>query len=130
MNIKNVRAYQGNDGIVYLNLEDVARGLGFTTVATSGNEVVRWARVRGYLNEFDFGIYADNENTPAFIPENIFYKLCFKAKNETAKQFQDLVTDEVLPSIRKNGFYGTNEFLDIALNDPDLAINLIQNFKN
>ena len=52
--IKNVRAYQDENGIVQLNLEDVARGLGFTTVATSGNEVVRWNRVRQYLTEFSF----------------------------------------------------------------------------
>ena len=36
-------------GGAYLKLEDVARGLGFTTVATSCNEVIRWARVRQYL---------------------------------------------------------------------------------
>lgn len=40
-----------------------------------------------------------------FIPENIFYKLCMKANNETARKFQDLVCDEILPSIRKNGGY-------------------------
>ena len=35
--IQSVRGYMKND-TAYLNLEDVARGLGFTTVATSGNE--------------------------------------------------------------------------------------------
>ena len=40
-----------------------------------------------------------------FIPENHFYKLCFKAKNEAARNFQDIVTDEILPSIRKTGGY-------------------------
>ena len=103
--IKNVRAYQDENGIVQLNLEDVARGLGFTTVATSGNEVVRWNRVRQYLTEFSFATSCEKENLPEYIPENIFYKLCFKAKNEVARKFQDLVTDEVLPSIRKHGGY-------------------------
>lgn len=121
MIIKNVRGYQDEKGVAQLNLEDVARGLGFTTVATSGNEVVRWNRVRQYLNEFNFDTSAEIK----YIPENIFYKLCFKAKNETARKFQDLVTDEILPSIRKNGMYATDELL----NNPDLAIKVFEQLK-
>ena len=52
--IKNVRGYINQEGTAFLNLEDVARGLGFTTVATSGNEVIRWKRVEGYLNDLSY----------------------------------------------------------------------------
>lgn len=52
-NIKGVRCYE-KDGIAFLNLEDVSRGLGFTQIAKSGNEVVRWERVNGYLKELGF----------------------------------------------------------------------------
>jgi prophage antirepressor-like protein len=91
------------DDTAYLNLEDVARGLGFTTVATSGNECVRWARVEEYLNSFGYTISEPCQS--AYIPENIFYRLAMKAKNETAEKFQALVADEILPSIRKTGTY-------------------------
>lgn len=97
--IENVRGYVENDK-VFLHIEDVARGLGFTTVATSGNECVRWSRVNKYLESFSTQVPKDG-----FIPENIFYKLCMKADNEVARKFQDLVCDEILPSIRKNGGY-------------------------
>ena len=101
--IKSVRGYMKDD-TAYLNLEDVARGLGFTTVATSGNECVRWARVEEYLNSF--GYYTISEPCQsAYIPENIFYRLAMKAKNETAEKFQALIADEILPSIRKTGSY-------------------------
>lgn len=100
MVIKNVRAYQDKNGIAQLNLEDVSRGLGFTE-NKNGVEYIMWRRVNQYLSEFNFDTSAEKE----YIPENIFYKLCFKAKNEIARKFQDLVTDEVLPSIRKNGGY-------------------------
>lgn len=40
MNISGVDCYE-KDGTAYLNLEAVARGLGFTQIAASGNEVVR-----------------------------------------------------------------------------------------
>ncbi len=125
--IKNVNGYIENN-IAYLKLEDVARGLGFTTVATSGNEVVRWSRVNKYLEELKFDTSAENEISKlkdSFIPENIFYKLCMKANNEVARKFQDLVCDEILPSIRKNGMYAVDELLD----NPDLAIKTFMKLK-
>lgn len=101
LNIDGVECYE-KDGTAYLKLETVARGLGFTTVATSGNEVVRWSRVEGYL--LDLGFRGFDKN--GFIPENIFYRLAMKAKNEVAEKFQAKVADEIIPSIRKTGGYG------------------------
>ena len=104
-NICGVECYEEN-GTAYLKLESVARGLGFTTVATSGNEVVRWSRVEKYLSEIGFSTCGER---PEFIPENIFYRLAMKAKNETAEKFQALVADKIIPSIRKNGGYIANQ---------------------
>lgn len=108
MTIKNVRAYQDKKGTAYLNLEDVARGLGFTQTKNE-IEYIRWETIKSYLKEFSFPTSWENEKGSRYIPENIFYKLCFKAKNETARKFQDLVTDEILPAIRKTGGYIAGE---------------------
>lgn len=97
--IQNVRGYIGKNGIAFLNLEDVARGLGFTQVKNN-KEYIRWETLEKYLSEFSQQV-GKNE----FIPENVFYKLCMKANNEVARKFQDLVCDEILPSIRKDGGY-------------------------
>ncbi|MCK9599229.1 MAG: hypothetical protein M0R06_09330 [Sphaerochaeta sp.] len=107
MTIQNVRGYVGEDGTAWLNLEDVARGLGFTTVATSGNECVRWSRVQEYLSDLNYpcGSSKLNSISDFFIPENIFYRLAMKAKNDTAEIFQAKVADEILPAIRKTGQY-------------------------
>lgn len=105
MNIGGVDCYE-KDGTAYLKLEAVARGLGFTQIAASGNEVVRWERVRKYLSELSIPTSGDGAELPDFIPENIFYRLAMKAKNETAERFQALVADEIIPSIRKTGGYG------------------------
>lgn len=102
--IQNVRGYVNETGTAYLNLEDVARGLGFTRIANSGNEVIMWSRVEGYLNNLSYTLVC-TERKEEFIPENIFYKLCMKANNDTARKFQDLVCDEILPTIRKTGGY-------------------------
>lgn len=117
MNISGIECYE-KDRTAYLKLETVARGLGFTTVAASGNEVVRWNTVYGYLLDLNVvagscnGNYRDN--CPEFIPENIFYRLAMKAKNETAEKFQAKVADEIIPSIRKTGGYVANEDLFIV----------------
>lgn len=100
INIDGVECYE-KDGTAYLKLETVARGLGFTRVAASGNEVVRWERVEGYLREMGVPTCGHDE----YIPENIFYRLAMKAKNEVAEKFQAKVADEIIPSIRKTGGY-------------------------
>lgn len=100
MNISGVSCYEEN-GTAYLRLEDVARGLGFTRIAASGNEVIRWERVDKYLK--DFGVPTCGHD--GYIPENIFYRLAMKARNETAEKFQALVADEIIPSIRRTGGY-------------------------
>jgi prophage antirepressor-like protein len=101
--IQNVKGYLDQNGTAWLNLEDVARGLGFTTIATSGNECVRWQRVYEYLQDLNF--HYEGMVKDVFIPENIFYRLAMKAKNETAEKFQALIADEILPAIRKTGSY-------------------------
>jgi len=100
LNVSGIECYE-KEGVVYLKLETVARGLGFTRTATSGNEVVMWNRVEGYLK--DLGVHTSVHDD--FIPENIFYRLAMKAKNETAEKFQAKVADEIIPSIRRNGGY-------------------------
>lgn len=102
MNIEGVDCYE-KDGVAYLNLDAVARGLGFTREASSGNEVVRWERVERYLSE----LFVPTCGHEDYIPENIFYRLAMKAKNEAAEKFQAKIADEVIPAIRKNGIYAT-----------------------
>jgi BRO domain-containing protein len=97
--INNVRGYIDEKGTAWLNLEDVARGLGFTQIKNK-KEYIRWETVISYCNEF-----SQQVGKESFIPENVFYKLCMKANNEVARTFQDLVCDEILPNIRKNGGY-------------------------
>ena len=108
MNINGMECYE-QDGTAYLKLETVARGLGFTTTQNVGGTEyinVRWKRVEEYLEEIGF---ATSGKRPDFIPENIFYRLAMKAKNETAEKFQALVADEIIPSIRKTGGYHVSE---------------------
>lgn len=124
LNINGMECYE-QDGTAYLKLETVARGLGFTE-RKSEKEYVMWRRVDNYLQELGFGTSAENK----FIPENIFYRLAMKAKNETAEKFQALVADEIIPSIRRHGAYMTPETLEAAILNPDTMIQLCMALKD
>ena len=126
--IQNVRGYEKN-GTVYLNVEDTARGLGFVhNEIKNGVEysTVRWATVNQYLQDFGF---ANKVAKDDYIPENIFYRLAMKAKNEVAEKFQAKVADEILPAIRKHGAYMTPATLDEIADNTDLLMKLAQNLK-
>jgi len=123
--IKDVRGYLDKNGTAHLNLEDVARGLGFTETKDH-KEYIRWRTISAYLNEFEFSQEVAKDG---FIPENIFYKLCFKASNEKARNFQNRVTDEILPDIRKHGIYASSIMIEKMMDDPDFAIQLLTNYK-
>lgn len=101
INIDGIECYE-KSGIAYLKLETVARGLGFTD-NSKGVEYVRWNTVRQYLKDIGFSQEVAKDD---FIPENVFYRLAMKAKNEVAEKFQAKVADEIIPSIRKTGGYG------------------------
>lgn len=118
--IEKVRGFIGENGIIFLNLEDVARGLGFVDIK-NGIEYIRWNRVEKYLKDFGFATSGEND----FIPENIFYLLAMKGKNEIARNFQLKVANKILPAIRKTGMYATEELL----NNPDLAIQAFMRLK-
>ena len=99
-----VRGYE-EDGVAYLHIEDAARGLGFTE-QKDGVEYVRWRTVDSHLSSLAFATSCESGNPhDYYIPENIFYRLCMKAKNEVAEKFQAKVADEIIPSIRKTGSY-------------------------
>ncbi len=131
VNIKGIDCYE-QDGTVYLRLEAVARGLDITkTDKKNGVEYKRMNRqgIQKWL--YSFGILnSENDELPDFIPENIFYRLAMKARNETAEKFQAMVADEIIPSIRRHGAYMTEDTLRKALNSPDFLIRLATKLKD
>lgn len=130
LNINNVHGYLDKEtGTAYLNAEDVARGFGFIQRQNkSGKEYVsiRWSTVNNYLRSFGF---PQNVGENDFLPENMVYRLGFKASNEVAQKFQAVLADEVLPAIRKRGAYLTPEKIEEALLNPDTLIKLATELK-
>lgn len=116
-----VRMNQNGD--IEFDAEKAAIGLGIVDTS-KGTVKVRWSRLNNYLGSATFGAQVSKGD---FITEPQFYKLAIKANNQTAEKFQDWVTSEVLPSIRKNGAYMTDQkAYDITHNPSSLADLLLQ----
>mgnify|MGYP001775624047 FL=1 len=120
----NLKVKEEN-GQVLFDAESAAIGLG---ISDEKGEVtyVRWNRVNKYL----FATSGESVNRGDFITEPQFYKLAIKANNETAEKFQDWVTTEVLPTIRKHGTYMTDKTIEEVLTNPDTIIRLATDLKN
>ena len=137
--IQGVRGYVDKNNVAWLNAEDIARKLGFVDYqekvsATSGRktyEVIRWARINGYLREFEplvkgteiSALLSKGVGAGDYIAENLFYLLAMKANNEAARDFQWKVASEILPSIRRDGFYSVHEaeMQDMELEKKNMA---------
>ena len=63
------------------------------------------------------------------IDEAGLYSLVMRAKTERAEAFQEWVTSEVLPAIRKHGGYLTPNKIEEVLTDPDTIIKLATTLK-
>lgn len=78
---------------------DVAKALGYARPADAVTAHCKGSVKRRLLTE-------GGTQETKFIPEGDIYRLIIRSKLPSAEKFERWVFDEVLPSIRKNGFYG------------------------
>lgn len=125
--IQNVTGYLDENGTAWLKAEDVTRGLGWTQLKNNV-EYVRWEKINGYLAEFNFPKKVGKDD---FIPENMFYRLVWKSRDEKALSFQAKVADEILPAIRKTGSYSVQKQLPTFQgNEVELVGKMAEDIQN
>lgn len=104
-------------------LSDVCKALGLTQPS----------KVKERLNEKGVSsiptLTAGGEQKLLYINESNLYKAIFQSRKESAERFTGWVTSEVLPCIRKNGIYATDNVIDNILNNPDFGIELLTKLK-
>ncbi len=91
------------DGEPYFVGKDVAEALGYTNPQKA---------IRDHINDEDKTVnelFTVNGTRGILINESGFYCLVLSSKLPTAKQFKRWVTNEVLPSIRKQGYYSKDD---------------------
>ena len=119
MNFDNVRCYQDDNNTLQYKTRDVARELGYErkVVRTDRKPVeptcglqkpqfqiqdqVRWERINNNLNRLGYDSLTEEQKN-GYIPENLVYKLGFHGRTQKAIDFQNLVSDKILPYYRDN----------------------------
>ena len=119
----NIRTINKN-GEPWFVGKDVAEVLGYTDTRKA---------IRMHVDDDDKG--GDILSTPGgrqqitIINESGLYSLILSSKLPQAKEFKRWVTSEVLPSIRRNGAYLTDDALARFAEDPDYGIKLLNTLK-
>ncbi len=91
------------NGEPWVCAKDVCEILGYS----NHNEAIKYhCRKEGVANCYPLDTVGGIQY-PTFINEGNLYRLIIKSKMPVAEAFEAWVCDQVLPSIRKHGFYGT-----------------------
>ncbi|WCE68268.1 BRO family protein [Sulfitobacter faviae] len=145
-------AFQGNpvrvleiDSDPWFVAKDVALALGYAKPANAVSAHCRKAVSVGSLNRgpLDVGgarnVHPSNEGESRFvtpsamdpqtkiIPEGDVYRLIIRSNRPEAEAFEALVMEEILPTIRKTGSYGSPAKVDY--NDPALQLGMIEHLR-
>lgn len=118
-----IRTIQQN-GEAWFVGKDVAQALGYSQTAKAVREHVKDNHKGMSVLDTPGG-----KQETTIIDEAGLYSLVMRAKTEKAEAFQEWVTGEVLPAIRKHGGYLTPDKIEQALTDPDTIIKAGDNFK-
>ena len=119
-----IRTIQEDDKVLFCGA-DIAKALGYADTAKA---------IKLHCKEDGWAICPvidsmGREQQAKFITEGNVYRLIAHSKLPGAERFERWVFDEVLPSIRKNGAYMTEDVLEKALASPDFLIELATRLK-
>ena len=106
------------NGKPYFCARDIATALGYAKPENAVGRHCKATLKRGILTK-------GGNQEMTFIPEGDIYRLIVKSKLPSAERFESWVFDEVIPSIRKNGMYATDDLL----NNLDLLISVATQLK-
>lgn len=95
------RMMLNQDGSISIKAEDAAIGFGW--IQKKKDKIYpRWETLNGYCRELGFSQQVGKDD---YLPESLYYLLGMKASNEKAQKYQRWLAMDVLPSLRKTGYY-------------------------
>ncbi|WP_368295648.1 ORF6C domain-containing protein [Enterocloster citroniae] len=95
-----IRTVESEDKI-YFVASDIAKALGYENTSKAIADHCRWVTKRYIPHPQN----PDKKIEVNVIPEGDMYRLITHSKLESAERFESWVFDDVLPSIRQNGYY-------------------------
>lgn len=105
------------ENIIWFAMPDISKSLGL-----SNSSVAIKSLDNDEVTKFNLGSLSGNTN---FISEPGLYKLIGASRKPEAKRFNRWVTHDVLPSIRKNGVYMTDQTAYDITHDKDALGDLL-----
>ncbi|ATZ80420.1 Bro-N domain-containing protein [Bodo saltans virus] len=134
-------AYYRVDDAFYFRAKDAAEFLGYINplkairthvpekYRKTLNEILNLQGVTETVTPCKFN---ENELNTIFISEAGLYRLIFGSKKEEADEFQQFVFDELLPKLRKNGYYSLSDDIvkDTSASISYFDMRNISTFKN
>ena len=91
-----------HEGEPWFVASDVAKALGYERPNDAVNAHCK------KLNKFSYGKSPQGAMPYNIIPESDVYRLVMRSNLPSAVEFQDWICEEVIPEIRRRGFYGVN----------------------
>ncbi len=98
---------------------DIAKALSVKNVS----DMVKGANIKEEHIRIFLNYTNDVHREMLFVDESGMYKILMKSRKAVAEKFQDWVTEQVLPSIRKTGSYSVNQATALPL---DYELQLIR----
>lgn len=120
-----IRTIQKNGEVLFCG-KDIAAALGY---ADPKKAIIQHCKENG-VAIYPLIDSMGREQQAKFITEGNVYRLIAHSKLPGAERFERWVFDEVLPSLRKNGAYMTDDVLEQALTSPDFLIELATRLKS
>lgn len=119
-----IHTIQKNGEVLFCGL-DVAKALGYIS---SRDALSKHCRC---IVKCDVPHLQSSDRTieMSFISEGDVYRLIVHSRLRRAERFESWMSDEVLPSIRKNGAYMTDDILEQALTSSDFLIKIATRLK-
>lgn len=118
-----IRIIMDENGEPSFCLADVCAILGLTSKS------VTQRLSDGVISKYPIIDNLGREQQANFVNEDGLYDTILDSRKLEAKQFRKWITSEVLPSIRQNGVYMTQNTIEKVLTSPDFLIQLATNFK-
>ena len=105
------------EGEIWFVAKDVAKTLGYSNIEEA---------VENHCKERGVFIHREsiNENEITLINESNVYRLMLKSKLPSVEKFEEWLFDEVVPAIRKKGYYGKIDRVQL----PNFIIRYKENF--
>jgi len=119
-----VRIFDKN-GEPWFIARDIAKTLGYSAT----EKMTRMLDADEKSNVPIWDTRTSQNRISTIISESGLYSVTINSQKKEAKEFRKWITSEVIPSIRKHGFYGTEEFVERAILDPGGMIEILKRYK-